>query len=202
MRGLLLGAALVHQHGADLGLGHLLAVHHGLGPVFPDRRALVGELDVEVHLVTRHHGLAEAGLVDGHEEHQLAGVLVTQMVDPETDSLLLLYDDAQSIYRKSKGLVFSLSSVGIKASGRTSILRLNYRNTREIIHFACEFSSRVLDAKAADDDHIPVVLPETGGISGPGPAFRQFEHIGDEIAYATKCLKAWHERATSSGRLP
>jgi hypothetical protein len=26
------------------------------------------------------------------------------------------------------------------------------------------------------------------------PPFRQFASIGDEIAYATRCIKAWHER--------
>jgi superfamily I DNA and RNA helicase len=52
---------------------------------------------------------------------------------------------------------------------------------------------------SADDDHIPMVLPETGGASGPGPAFRQFENIGDEIAYAVKCLKAWLERGDFLG---
>jgi superfamily I DNA/RNA helicase len=136
---------------------------------------------------------------EGHDFEPEWLKLVTQMVDPATDSLLLLYDDAQSIYRKSRGLDFSLSSVGIKAAGRTSILRLNYRNTREILQFACDFASKFLDAKAADDDHIPMVLPETGGTSGPGPAFRQFENIGDEIGYATKCLKAWHERGDFLG---
>ena len=43
--------------------------------------------------------------------------LITQMVDPETNSLLLLYDDAQSIYKKKSGLGFTLSSVGIQAKG-------------------------------------------------------------------------------------
>jgi superfamily I DNA/RNA helicase len=80
-----------------------------------------------------------------------------------------------------------------------TILRLNYRNTREILQFACEFASKFMDAKAADDDHIPMIQPETGGASGPGPAFRQFASIGDEIAYATKCLKAWHERGDFLG---
>lgn len=136
---------------------------------------------------------------EGHDFEPEWLKLVTQMVDPDTDSLLLLYDDAQAIYRKSKGLDFSLSSVGIKAAGRTTILRLNYRNTREILQFARDFASKFLDAKAADDDHIPMVLPETGGISGPGPAYRQFENIGEEIAYATKCLKAWHERGDFLG---
>ncbi len=136
---------------------------------------------------------------EGHDFEPEWLKLVTQMVDPTTDSLLLLYDDAQSIYRKGRGLDFSLSSVGIKAAGRTSILRLNYRNTREILQFACDFASKFMDAKAADDDHIPMVQPESGGISGPGPAFRQFASIGDEIAYATRCLKAWHERGNFHG---
>jgi hypothetical protein len=136
---------------------------------------------------------------EGHDFEPEWLKLVTQMVDPATDSLLLLYDDAQSIYRKSRGLDFSLSSVGIKAAGRTSILRLNYRNTREILQFACDFASQFMGAKAADDDHIPMILPETGGASGPGPAFRQFASIGDEIAYTTKCLKAWHERGDFLG---
>ena len=56
-----------------------------------------------------------------------------------------------------------------------------------------------MGAKAADDDHIPMILPETGGGSGPGPAFRQFASIGDEIAYASKCIKAWHERGDFLG---
>ncbi len=72
--------ALVHQHCADLGLGDFLAVNMGLGPVFPHGRPLVGKLDVEVDDVAGQHRFAEAGLVDGHEEHKLAGVGIAQMV--------------------------------------------------------------------------------------------------------------------------
>ncbi len=136
---------------------------------------------------------------EGHDFEPEWLKLVTQMVDPTTDSLLLLYDDAQAIYRKSRGLDFSLSSVGIKASGRTSILRLNYRNTREILHFACDFASQFIGEKATDDDHIPMIRPESGGASGPGPVFRSFSDIGDEIEYATRCIKAWHERGDFLG---
>lgn len=44
-----------------------------------------------------------------------------------------------------------------------------------------------------------MVQPETGGASGPGPAFRQFASIGDEIACATRCIKAWQERGDFLG---
>ena len=42
--------------------------------------------------------------------------LVVQMIDPDTNALLVLYDDAQSIYKRS-GLKFKLSEVGIQARG-------------------------------------------------------------------------------------
>ncbi len=117
--------------------------------------------------------------------------LVAQMTDPETDSLLLLYDDAQSIYRKSGLKKFSLSSVGIKAQGRTTILRLNYRNTREILTFAYDFASAFLCPEEADDDHIPVVRPEAAGTTGPKPAFRFHDSIEAEIDFAVTCIRKW-----------
>ncbi len=42
-------------------------------------------------------------------------------------------------------------------------------------------------------------LRESGGVSSSGPTFRNFENIGDEIAYATSCLKAWRERGDFIG---
>src|SRR5690606_8421492 len=78
-----------------------------------------------------------AVLIDeGHDFEAEWLQLVVQMIDPETNALLFLYDDAQSIYKKKRGLGFSLASVGIQAQGRTTVLRLNYRNTREILQFA------------------------------------------------------------------
>jgi superfamily I DNA and RNA helicase len=77
---------------------------------------------------------------EGHDFDEGWLKLVVQMVDPDTNSLLMLYDDAQSIYKNRTGLGFTLSSVGIQAKGRTTILRLNYRNTREILDFAYAFA--------------------------------------------------------------
>jgi len=87
---------------------------------------------------------------EGHDFEAEWLKLITQMVDPETDSLLLLYDDAQSIYKKRSGLGFSLSSVGIRAQGRTTILRANYRNAREILDFAYAFARDYIDPQGAD----------------------------------------------------
>ncbi|MEJ1355626.1 MAG: 3'-5' exonuclease [Candidatus Sedimenticola sp. (ex Thyasira tokunagai)] len=120
--------------------------------------------------------------------------LVVQMVDPETNALLMLYDDAQSIYKRSSGLGFTLSSVGIQAKGRTTILRLNYRNTREILRFAYDFARHYLDPKSADDDHIPLIEPEAAGSSGPEPVVRKFNTLKEEVQYSLKCLQKWHRQ--------
>lgn len=122
--------------------------------------------------------------------------LVTQMTDPEHDSLLLLYDDAQSIYQKKSPLHFTLSSVGIKAQGRTTILRLNYRNTREILAFAYDFASAFLQPSEADEDHIPLIRPEAAGLSGPRPAFRYHHNLADEVHYAVQCIRKWNASGT------
>lgn len=131
---------------------------------------------------------------EGHDFEEEWLKLVVQMVDPETNSLLMLYDDAQSIYKKSSGLGFTLSNVGIQAQGRTTILRLNYRNTREILRFAYAFASHYLDPKSADDDHIPLIEPEAAGNSGPEPVVRQFDTLREEIHYTVKCLEKWHRQ--------
>lgn len=123
------------------------------------------------------------------------------MVDPATDSLLLLYDDAQSIYQKSKGLNFSLSSVGIKATGRTTILRKNYRNSRQILAYAFDFAKNFLAPHTADDDHIPLLQPESCGGTGPKPAFRQCESLQAEIDYAVRCITTWQKRGQPLGEI-
>lgn len=127
---------------------------------------------------------------EGHdfEEHWLR--LVVQMIDRNTDSLLLLYDDAQSIYRRNS-LGFSLSSVGVQARGRTKILKLNYRNTREILTFAYEFAKDYLREKNSNDDHVPLIKPETAGVDGPRPVFRQLRSFAEEINFAALCVAKW-----------
>lgn len=140
-----------------------------------------------------------AVLIDeGHDFEPEWLQLVTQMVDPDTDSLLLLYDDAQSIYKKRGALDFSLSSVGIKARGRTTILKLNYRNTREILEFAYKFAQEFISASDSDEDHIPVIAPESAGGSGPAPVFRVFEQENEELDYIIRCVGKW----LSAGHLP
>ena len=129
---------------------------------------------------------------EGHDFEEDWLRLVVQMIDRNTNSLLLLYDDAQSIYRRN-GLGFSLSSVGVQARGRTKILKLNYRNTREILTFAYEFAKDYLQEKSSDDDHVPLIKPEAAGPNGPKPIFRQLSSFEEEISFVANCVGKWHD---------
>ncbi|MEJ8838235.1 3'-5' exonuclease [Ramlibacter sp. AN1133] len=128
-------------------------------------------------------GQYTALLID--EAHDLADewlAAAVQMVDPATKSLLVLYDDAQSIYHR-KGRKTSFAKLGIEAQGRTKILRINYRNTTEVLALAVECAQGVLDAAkplAAED--MPLVMPQSAGRSGPLPTFLCFDSGREEAS--------------------
>jgi superfamily I DNA/RNA helicase len=131
---------------------------------------------------------------EGHDFEADWLKMVVQMVDPDEGSLLLLYDDAQSIYRSKKSLDFSLSSVGIQARGRTTVLRINYRNTDEILAFAYRFASNYLSPAESDEDHVPLLEPEAAGRSGPQPHFKLLPSEAEEHRYVSKVLRAMNEQ--------
>ncbi|RLD18454.1 MAG: DNA helicase II [Bacteroidetes bacterium] len=129
---------------------------------------------------------------EGHDFEAEWLQLIVQMVDPETSSLLLLYDDAQSIYKK-KALDFSLSSVGVQARGRTTILKLNYRNTTEVLDYAYRFAKHYLSPAASDEDHIPLVEPQSAGRHGFKPYLKQLPSFDEEASYVARNLKRIHD---------
>jgi len=128
-----------------------------------------------------------AVLIDeGHDFNPEWLELTTQLVDPAVNSLLLLYDDAQSIYQKRSALGFSLASVGIQAQGRTSILKINYRNPREITQFAWDFIKSTL---SDDNAEFSRIAPQTAGASGAPPELRPFDSLNEEIAWLVHHLR-------------
>lgn len=142
-----------------------------------------------------------AVLIDeGHDFQPEWLNLVAQMVDPETSSLLLLYDDAQSIYGKGRRK-FSFKSVGIQAQGRTTILRLNYRNTSEVLKVAYEFAKDILTPEEADEDEIPLILPESAERHGPQPELIKLPNFNREIEYITGRFKELNTEGVHWGEM-
>ncbi|NMW25619.1 ATP-binding domain-containing protein, partial [Rhodanobacter denitrificans] len=113
-----------------------------------------------------------AVLVDeGHDFEPDWYKLIVQMIDPHTNSLLVLYDDAQNIYGNPNRRKISWKSLGVQAQGRTTILKLNYRNTLEILSVARVFAQDLLASRSddADGDGVPLIAPESAGRRGAVP---------------------------------
>ncbi|KQM70274.1 DNA helicase II [Xylophilus sp. Leaf220] len=145
-------------------------------------------------------GQYKAVLIDeGHDFAPEWLKLVTQMVDPATNSLLVLYDDAQSIYERARSKQFSFKSVGIQAQGRTTILKINYRNTRQILHTASLVAADLLTADDQDDDGIPLVKPISCGRDGQAPVILQLPTLREEAAAIADHLASAHQEGFAWG---
>lgn len=178
--------------------GEQLKRYHIPKPAFGDRyyEALVERVIQAVDKSQIPRAQYGALMIDeGHDFEADWLRLIVQMVDPNDGSLLVLYDDAQSIYKKQKTLDFSLSSVGIQAIGRTTILKVNYRNTDEVLDFAYRFVRRFLAATDTDDD-IPLVEPQGSGRHGPPPHLKLCRSLDEEIRYIAHTLKRCNAEGT------
>jgi hypothetical protein len=205
-------AAKLEQLAASRGLGHRVIVrnfhrwcleqitlYHVQKPAdgeefFPRLVTCVREA-VERGQIPR--GQYGAVLIDeGHDFEADWLTLITQMIDPRSNSLLLLYDDAQSIYGKRRLAGFSFKRVGVQAQGRTTILRVNYRNTDDIQRYAYEFAREILTPVASDDDGVPLIKPEMAGRRGPTPNIVRLGSLKAEAAHIAEQLKRKHASGT------
>ena len=145
-------------------------------------------------------GQYQAVLID--EGHDFAAEwlkLVTQMVDATTNSLLVLFDDAQSIYERTRTKQFSFKSVGIKAQGRTTILKINYRNTRQILQTASLLTADLLTADDKDEDGIPMLKPVSCGRDGQAPIIIKLPTLRDEAFAIADHLASAHKEGFAWG---
>lgn len=203
-------ASKLHQMMVDKGLTGKVAVHNfhawcraqlSAYDIDPPKVEGVAFYDAMVELIIRSvdrklipSGQYDAVLIDeGHDFRPEWLKLVVQMVDPLSNSLLVLYDDAQSIYERTKKQKFSFKSVGIQAQGRTNILKINYRNTQEILNVAANFAHDLLSAKDVDEDHVPVVHPMSAGRHGQRPSIVKLPTLDDESKWIISQLKEAHQ---------
>ena len=130
---------------------------------------------------------------EGHDFEPEWFEMLTSTLD-ERDSLLLLYDDAQNLYgSQQKRKKFSFKSVGIKAQGRTSVLKTNYRNTVEVLNLAYEFAKDVMQPSESDDDDEPVLIqPQSAGRHGHPPQILSCGSFADEVKQAISLVQKLH----------
>ncbi len=139
-------------------------------------------------------GQYSALLIDeAHDFEDAWLAMAARMVSPATNSLLVLYDDAQSIYQTQRRN-FSFASVGIQARGRTSVLRLNYRNTAEVLALAVQCAQHLLLAEGGEhaDDQLQRISPASAGRRGPLPVLLQARDALEEAQWLADNLAAAH----------
>ena len=142
-------------------------------------------------------GQYDAVMIDeGHDFRPEWLKLVAQMVNPATSSLLVMYDDAQAIYGREKRDKLSFKSLGIQAQGRTTILKINYRNTKEVLELASGIAKELLKPADSDEDGIPLIAPISAGRHGPAPLVIKLPSIQAEADYIAKHLKEAHKTGT------
>lgn len=145
------------------------------------------------------NGQYHAILIDeGHDFAPEWLQLLTRMVDPETQSLLLLYDDAQSIYQKRRQN-FSFKSVGIQAQGRSTVLKINYRNTKQILRAASLLAADLLTAHDSGEDSIPTIAPVGCGRDGPEPLVIAKPTVRELAEQVTAWLEQTHAEGFAWG---
>jgi len=118
-------------------------------------------------------GQYDAVLIDeAHDFEPQWLALAAKMVNPDTKALMIVYDDAQAIYKGRKRPVWK--QLGIEAAGRTTVLKVNYRNTAQILRFARKFAADVIGAPGVcAGDESAILMPEDGGREGVEPVVRQ-----------------------------
>jgi hypothetical protein len=118
-------------------------------------------------------GQYDAVLVDeAHDFEPQWLALAARMVDPDKRSLMIVYDNAQAIFKGREMPVWK--RLGIEAKGRTTVLKVNYRNTTQILSFAKRFAADVIGAPGVQaDDESAVLMPEGSGRDGPEPQVRK-----------------------------
>ncbi|MTJ14787.1 AAA family ATPase [Anabaena sp. UHCC 0187] len=142
-------------------------------------------------------GTYDAVMLDeGHDFKPEWLKLIAQMVNPETNSLLVLYDDAQNLYGEKRSKKFSFKSVGIQARGRSTVLKLNYRNTEQVLGVAYEFAKEVMTPTTGDDDQVVLLQPTSAGRQGTMPDLIKLHSFQHEVEYLAQRLQQLHERGT------
>jgi superfamily I DNA/RNA helicase len=140
-----------------------------------DKR-LAASVNAVITGVERGHipgGQYDAVLIDEAQDFEPQWLsLAAQMVDPDKRALMIVYDDMQATYKGRVRPVWK--QLGIDAKGRTTVLKINYRNTVQILGFARRFAADVIGAPGVQaDDESAILLPETAGRQGVEPVVRK-----------------------------
>jgi hypothetical protein len=146
---------------------------------FPDR--VRGARDVARQLAQPYY---RAVIVDEAQDITQIGMeFLHALVDPRgdrprPDSLLLVGDGAQRIYPGG----FRLLNAGVDVRGRTTVLRTNFRTTRQIMEAALAVAGAV-DIEDLEEEYRRGEQVVQSLRDGPRPSLRMFASRGEELTH-------------------
>ncbi|ANY68533.1 nuclease [Paenibacillus sp. BIHB 4019] len=121
--------------------------------------------------------------------------LLSKVLNPDTQSLLLVEDKAQNIFKRKTSLA---SSTGLDFRGRSKILSINYRNTSQIVNFAWEFyrshssmKDRVKEGTSVEG--VEIIPPQSTKRKGSDPIIKSCNHFNEEAAWVVEHIIKLHE---------
>lgn len=141
-------------------------------------------------------GLYDVVLVDEGQDLDTAGLdLAFAALKRGRSDFLVALDGAQNVYRKTA----RWNPPDQSARGRTTVLRLNYRNTREILEFACRFlgGGEEMPAEEQLDDPTAIVPPEATSRRGPRPRVVVCRDATQEAETIVGLMKQEHDRGVA-----
>lgn len=120
--------------------------------------------------------------------------LVSQLLNTDTKSLLLVEDRAQTIYKRNRSY---LQDTGLDFRGRSRILSINYRNTAQIVKFAWDFyqqhsalRDKVVSKEYEGDE---IIAPQSTRRKGFEPAIVKTDSFFKETKIVAKQIRKLHE---------
>lgn len=133
----------------------------------------------------------EAILIDEGQDFEESWLkLVSATLNPDTQSLLLVEDKAQDIYKRRTSIS---KKVGLDFRGRSKVLNINYRNTAEIVSFSwdfyCQYSELQHKINEEVQEGIEIIPPQSTKRKGPKPQIRSFPFFHDEVEWISKIIK-------------
>lgn len=120
--------------------------------------------------------------------------LISKLLNPSTKSMLIVEDRAQNIYKRKTTY---LHDTGLDFRGRSNVLSINYRNTRQILDFAWNFykDNTVLQDKVADVNiDGEIIAPKSTRYSGPEPQIYAANNFQDEMEWVSRTIAVVHKK--------
>jgi hypothetical protein len=138
--------------------------------------------------------LYDAILIDEGQDFEAEWLrLVSLLINEDTQSLLLVEDRAQTIY---KGKRSYMQDTGLSFQGRSKILSINYRNTSQIVKFAWDFyrefsmfKNKVVNRNLEGE----IIAPQSTKRKGPEAGIIKAANFFEEMRIVTKQIKKLHE---------